>query len=119
MPIARTKAEREANMRDILASRKAPGVVSRRTIEAFVSPVDGSVITNKKELAAHNQRNDVIDAREWGNNSFCNLDAKKEREARILGTSLIEKRARAADFAEAVQKCEQGYKPVIKQQEED
>lgn len=30
------------------------------SFEAFKSPVDGSVITNRRELAEHNRRNDVV-----------------------------------------------------------
>ena len=118
MPIAKTKAEREANMREILQSRTPPGLIKPRTMEAFKSHVDGTVVTNQSELEAHNRRNDVIDVREWGNPYFCDLDAKKEREARINGTSKIEKKKRTEDIIEAVQKVEQGYKPIIGQQEE-
>lgn len=118
MAIAKTKAEGEANMREILQSRCPPGLIRPRTMEAFKSHVDGTVVTNQKDLEAHNRRNDVIDVREWGNESYCDTSAKKEREARIQGTSKIENRKRKVDFAEAVQKVEQGYKPIIKQQEE-
>ena len=118
MAVARTKAEREANMREILRSRTPPGMIKPRTMEAFKSHVDGTVVTNQSELEAHNKRNDVIDIREWGNDSFCDLGAKKEREARIQGTSKIENKKRHEDIIEAVQKVEQGYKPIIGQQEE-
>ena len=119
MAVARNKEERAANMREILQSRTPPGMIKPRTMEAFKSHVDGTVVTNQTELEAHNRRNDVIDAREWGNDSYCDTDAKKEREARIQGTSQKENRQRKEDFVEAVQKVEQGYKPNIGQQEED
>ena len=109
---------KHGGLAEILASRKAPGMIVRNKIEAFKSSVDGSVVTNKKELDEHNRRNDVIDVREWGNDQFCDLDAKKEREARILGTSVTENKKRKNDFAESVQKLEQGYKPTIRQQED-
>ena len=115
---AKTEKEMSDNMREILRSRTPPGMIKRRRMEAFKSHVDGTVVTNKTELEAHNRRNDVIDAREWGNDSYCDTDAKKEREARILGTSQKENRQRKEDFVEAVQKVEQGYKPVIGQQED-
>ena len=116
--IARTRAEREANMQDILRSRKAPGAIVRG-ITAFQSTVDGSIITNKSELDAHNKRNDVIDVREWGNDSFCDLDVKREREAVMAGTSQKEKRARKVSIHESIQKLEQGYKPPPLQEEGD
>ena len=111
MPIARTKEELAANMRDILQSRSPPGLVRPRSMEAFKSHVDGSVVTNQKELNEHNRKNDVIDIREWGNDSYCDLAAKKEREEFYLGTSKKEQRARIKAFSEATQKVEQGYKP--------
>ncbi len=118
MAVAKTKEERAANMREILQSRTPPGMIKPRTMEAFKSHVDGTVVTNQGELEEHNRRNDVIDAREWGNDSYCDTDAKKEREARIQGTSQKEIKKRHQDVVEAVQKVEQGYKPIIGQQEE-
>lgn len=112
MSIARTQAERDANMQDILRSRKAPGSIVRK-VTAFKSHVDGSVVTNQKELDEHNRKNDVIDVREWGNDQFCNTTAKKEREEFYLGTSTKEKRARTATIHDSIQKLEQGYKPTI------
>ncbi len=118
MPIARTKEEMRANMRDILQSRKAPGTIVK-TVQQFKSPVDGKVIRTKGELDEHNKRNDVIDVREWGNDSFCDLDAKKEREAFYLGTSTKEKKKRVTAIRESIQKLEQGYKPPPLQKEGD
>ncbi len=110
MAIARTKAEMQANMQDILQSRKAPGTIIR-TVQQFKSPVDGKIIRTKAELDEHNKRNDVIDVREWGNDSFCDLDAKKEREAFYSGTSTIQKKERVQTIKESIQKLEQGYIP--------
>jgi len=116
--VAKTKAEMSANMRDILTSRKAPGTIVR-TVQQFQSPVDGSVIRNKAELDAHNKRNDVIDVREWGNDSFCDLDKKKEREAFYAGTCPKEKKKRVAAIKDSIQKLEQGYTPPPLQKEGD
>ena len=112
MAIAKTKAEREANMREILQSRTPPGMIKPRRMEAFKSHVDGTVVTNGSELEEHNRRNEVIDVREWGNESYCDESAKKEREKRILGTSEKENRKRKQEVIESVQKVEQGYKPT-------
>tara|TARA_R100000951_G_scaffold94196_1_gene82882 strand:- start:11 stop:319 length:309 start_codon:yes stop_codon:yes gene_type:complete len=34
-------------------------------IESFVSPVDGSVITDRKQLRLHNERNNVVNTAEF------------------------------------------------------
>lgn len=119
VPIAKTKEEMEANMRDILASRKAPGMRIRKTVENFKSPVDGSVITNQRELDAHNKKNDVIDCREWGNDQFCDLGAKKEREEFFAGTSTKAKKARTETIVESIQKLEQGWEKPPARYEDD
>ena len=106
-------------MRDILQSRRFPGTKIITTKENFRSVVDGSVITNAQELAEHNKRNDVIDVREWGNDQFCDLDAKKEREAFRAGTSTKSKKQRTATIVESIQKLEQGYVPPPRKNEDD
>lgn len=102
---------KHGGMAEILACRKAPGMVIRGKVEAFKSHVDGSIVTNKRELDAHNKRNDVIDVREWGNDQFCDLDAKRKREEFYLGTSKEAKQERVKTINESIQKLEQGYKP--------
>ncbi len=118
MPIARTKEEMQANMREILQSKTPPGMVRPRNLEAFKSHIDGSVVTNQKELDEHNRKNDVIDVREWGNDQFCDLDAKKEREEFYLGTSTKAKKERTATIVESIQKLEQGYTPPRRNEED-
>ncbi len=103
-------------IQEILRSRQPPGGICRN-MEAFKSHVDGSIVTNQAERREHNRRNDVIDVREWGNDSFCNLDAKKEREAHYLGTSVKERNSRQASIRESINKLEQGYKPHLQEQE--
>ena len=110
MPIAKTKAEMSANMREILRSRQPPGGIVRN-VEAFKSQVDGSIVTNSQELREHNERNDVIDVREWGNDQFCDTDAKKAREEFYSGTSTKEKQARVETIKDSIQKLEAGHKP--------
>lgn len=116
MPVAKTKEEMSANMRDILESRKFPGTIVKG-VEAFKSPIDGSVITNQQELAEHNRKNDVIDVREWGNDQFCDLDAKKEREEFYTGTSQKQKKERIETIKDSIQKVEAGHVPARQEEE--
>lgn len=99
-------------MREILESRTPPGGIVKGKFDAFKSHVDGSVITNRAELEKHNQRNNVVDVREWGNDSYCDLSAKKTREEDYLNDSPRHKKQRKEDIAKAIQKCEQGYTPT-------
>jgi hypothetical protein len=81
--------------------------------DAFVSPVDGRVIHNKRELAEHNLRNNCVSLhdgydekglqdftkRKWG------VEPDKEELKR--------------DMKEAVEKLEQGYKPILAPETDD
>ena len=39
-------------------------------IQSFVSPVDGTVITDRKQLREHNKRNNVVSASEFDQNYY-------------------------------------------------
>jgi hypothetical protein len=45
-------------------------------IESFRSPVDGSIISDRKQLREHNKRNGVVSAEEFSDEYY----ARKERE---------------------------------------
>jgi hypothetical protein len=45
-------------------------------IESFVSPVDGTVITDRRQLAEHNKRNNVVNSAEFSPEFY----AKKAKE---------------------------------------
>ena len=47
------------------AARRATAGYVHGDIESFVSPVDGSVITDRKQLREHNKRNNVVNAGEF------------------------------------------------------
>jgi hypothetical protein len=78
-----------------------------KPFESFVSPVDGSVINNKRELAEHNRRNKVVQLHEGYDekavNNFVNRDWGTKSDIPDLKN----------DMKEAVVKLEQGYKPVL------
>jgi len=54
-------------------------------IEAFVSPIDGSVIDDRAKLRRHNKKHDVVDNRAWGPDWFARK--AKERQADLNGTT--------------------------------
>ncbi len=65
------------------AARKSSGVAIHGDIEAFVSPVDGSVISDRKQLAEHNKRNNVVNAGEFTPEFY--ERKQKERESHYRG----------------------------------
>ena len=44
------------------AARKSDSAYVMGDIDAFVSPVDGSIISDRKQLREHNKRNNVVSA---------------------------------------------------------
>lgn len=83
-----------------VSSRKTASI--QGDIQPFVSSVDGTVIGSRRTLREHNRRNGVIQASEWGNKEFCNTDAKREREQKILGTNKKYNEQRKRDVIDAV-----------------
>jgi len=49
-------------------------------IESFVSPVDGTVITDRAQLREHNKRNNVVNAGEFSQEFY---DRKAKERARL------------------------------------
>jgi len=52
-----------------------------KPFEAFVSPVDGSLIRNGRELEDHNRRNGVVSANEFSDDYY---KRKADERARVL-----------------------------------
>ncbi len=50
---------------DESARRQSSGASIHGDIEPFVSPVDGTVISDRRQLAEHNKRNNVVNAGEF------------------------------------------------------
>jgi hypothetical protein len=81
--------------------------------EAFVSPVDLTVIRSKRELAEHNKRNNVVSLHDgYDEKALQNFTNRK------WGTE-PDKEELKADMKEAVIKLEQGYKPVLAPETDD
>jgi hypothetical protein len=48
-------------------------------IQSFVSPVDGSVISDRKQLREHNKRNNVVNAGEFSDEYYAGKAKERER----------------------------------------
>jgi hypothetical protein len=69
-------------------------------IEAFVSPVDRSVIDDRKKLREHNKRHGVTNTRDYGENYF--KRKAKEREVALDTNNPKAKAARRDALSEAM-----------------
>lgn len=69
--------------RDEAAARRDSSAAIHGPIEAFVSPVDGSVISDRKQLREHNKRNGVVNFDEFGTDHWDNK--RKERDRLYTG----------------------------------
>jgi hypothetical protein len=57
---------------------KADGHFVQGDIQAFVSPIDGRVISDRKQLAEHNKRHGVVNSAEFSDEFLAK--ARKKRE---------------------------------------
>jgi hypothetical protein len=64
---------------DEAAIRRDAGVAIHGPIEPFVSPVDGSVISDRKQLREHNLRNNVVNYHEFDGAEQNRRKAERER----------------------------------------
>ncbi len=69
-------------------------------IEAFTSPIDGSVISDRSHLREHNRRHGVTDPRDYGDGYF--ERKAKEREASLSGKTKEARQARIAEIQRAI-----------------
>tara|TARA_R110000803_G_scaffold67205_2_gene128854 strand:+ start:108 stop:443 length:336 start_codon:yes stop_codon:yes gene_type:complete len=77
------------------------GISLHAAFDPFVSPVDGSVISDRKQLREHNLRNNVVNTSEFGEKHW--EDKKKERERLYNGEHTpAEKWKRKAEINEAI-----------------
>ncbi len=87
------------------ARRDGSGTSLHTDFEPFVSPVDGSVISDRRQLREHNKRNNVVNTAEF-NPEF--LERKrKERERLYSGEhTKAEKHARKQEIYDALIRAE-------------
>jgi hypothetical protein len=74
---------------DAGAVRRDSGAAIHGKFEPFKSPVDGSVISTNKQLRDHNERNNVVQTSEFGENHW--NEKRKERERLYTGERTPEK----------------------------
>lgn len=82
----------------------------------FWSPVDGSFISNSRELSEHNKRNNVVQLHEGYDEraveAFTKTDWSKEKEKERSGDM-------HEDMRKSIQKLEEGYTPTPAPEIED
>jgi len=71
-------------------------------IEPFVSPIDGSHITSRSHLRAHNHRHGVTDSRDYSDDFL--VKRSQQRVAEMTGQTPASKRERINLIKEALQK---------------
>lgn len=77
-------------------------------IDPFVSPVDGSVVSSRSHLRAHQERHDVRQHGEYGENNGQAYFARKaqERMRRAQGSLPEQRRERVRAITRAIEKHE-------------
>ena len=65
-------------------------------IEPFISPVDGTVVSSRREMKEHNKRNNVVPAQEYDQGHY-DAHAKKRAKALTEGPSTREMQGAVAD----------------------
>jgi hypothetical protein len=90
---------------DDAARRHSGGSAIHGDIQSFVSPVDGSVISDRKQLREHNRKHGVVNTAEFSQDF---LDKKKaERDRFYTGEKTSEeKRARGMEINEIINHLE-------------
>lgn len=81
--------------------------------DAFVSPVDGSVIRGKRELQEHNKRNNVVSMADGYS------DEQIKRGEIAPKQKVLSKKELQQDIAEAYSMVRDGYKPTKEVLDED
>ena len=92
--------------------RTAPTGVVTGKFDSFTSPVDGSLIRNKRELAEHNRRNGVVNLNDgWSEEKIKSgqIGEKPQQES---------KAEKVADVQAAIHAVQNGYKPKVEVQDE-
>ena len=86
---------------DDVERRQAPLAIVKGKFDAFVSPVDNSVITSQRQLDQHNKRNNVVDSREF---SQAYYDRKAAERAKLFDPeSGHDSKQRKKDIVDAIQ----------------
>jgi putative FmdB family regulatory protein len=82
--------------------------------DAFVSTVDGTVISSKRGLAEHNARNNVVSLADgYSDEAIASGSYTKRKEV------VFDEKERADDIASAIYDVSNGYKPEVRYDEEN
>lgn len=92
---------------------KAPMGFVKGNFDAFRSPVDGSLIATQNDLSEHNKRNNVVNIHD-GYDEKTVLSGDFGQKLNILDRAEI-----VEDLKESIHRLNQGYKPVIGEQDAD
>lgn len=91
----------------------APQGFVKGKFDAFVSPVDFSVISTERDLAEHNRRNGVVNIQEgYSEEKVLKGDFGKKKEDNNA-------KEVAGDIQEAIHDVTHGYKPTIGAEDDD
>lgn len=86
--------------------RETDSASAIHVVRDFVSPIDGSVIGDKKQLAEHNRRHGVTDIRDYGENYFEKKSV--ERTHTLHGSDHAARKERLNTIMKAMAKHEGG-----------
>lgn len=81
-----------------------PSLYIHGDIESFVSPIDGSTISDRAQLRKHNEKHGVTDSRDYGPEWFGRKE--KEREQVMRCDSEKENQSRREHIFQAIQQHE-------------
>ena len=87
------------------AAARRDGIVVRGDIPAFVSPLDGTVVSGTKQYREHCKKHNVVSAQEFTKEFY--EGKAKERESFFKGDSKTEVRARKQAVYDAITRAEQ------------
>lgn len=90
---------------DEAARKRDGGAAIHGPIEAFVSPVDGSVISDRRQLREHNKRHNVVNTHEFGTEHW---DIKKKERERLYNGehTSAEKQSRGEEINRVIEHLE-------------
>lgn len=85
--------------------REAGDVIVRGNFDAFVSPVDGTLVRNQRELEDHNKRNNVVNSSEFSPQWY---EKKAKERAKLYSgeRSRAEKQARGEEIHRIIERLE-------------
>jgi putative FmdB family regulatory protein len=75
--------------------------------DAFVSPVDGSVIGSQRAMDEHNKRNNVVNLADGYDDATIKSGNFNRQEHKLDKKELV------ADIQQAIHEVQNGYKPII------